>query len=139
MHTFETPDSISVVLEIGAGDIHITASDRSDTVVEIRASDETKKSAVAAAEQTQVDFADGTLLIKAPKGWRQWTPWSGSESIAVRIDLPSGSHVRGSAGVATMQCHGPIGECRFKAGVGHIHIEACGPVTVSPATATRPS
>jgi hypothetical protein len=131
MQTFETPDPISVVLEVGVSDIHIVASDRSDTVVEIRASDETKKSAVAAAEQTQVDFADGTLVIKAPKGWRQWTPWSGNESIDVRIDLPTGSHVRGSAGVGALQCHGRIGECRFKAGVGNIHVEVCGPVAVT--------
>ncbi len=131
MHTFDTPEPISVVVEIGAGDIRITTSDRADTVVDVRASDEANPSDVAAAEQTNVDFADGTLLIKAPKSWRQWTPWGGGASIDVRIDLPSGSHLRGSAGAAALQCIGRVGECRYKTGAGNVRIDACGPVSVT--------
>jgi hypothetical protein len=131
MHSFDTPEPISVDVELGVGNIHITASDRPDAAVEVRATDAKRKADVAAAEQTKVDFADGTLFVKAPKSWRQWTPWGGHESIDVRIEVPTGSHVRGSAGVVGLRCNGRVGECRFKAGVGNVRIDACGPVDLA--------
>ena len=136
MQTFDTPEPITVVVEINRGDIHITASDRADTVVDVRASDEARKADIAAAEQTTVDFANGTLRIKSPKNWRQWAPWGGRESIDVRIDLPRGSHVRGSAGAGAMQCTGLLGGCHYRIGAGRVRIDACGPVGVSAGAGT---
>jgi hypothetical protein len=127
MPTFETPDPILVTLELGVGDVRIKASDRRDTVVEIRPTDPAKKTDVAAAEQTRVEFADGRLLIKAPKGWRRYSPRGGGESIDVEIDLPSGSQIRGDAGIAALQCSGPLGECHYNTGVGNIQVDQAGP------------
>ena len=128
MPAFDTPEPISVTVELGVADIRIAASDRTDTVVEVRPSDSAKKSDVAAAQQTQVEYAGGRLLIKAPKGWRKYTFRGGGESIAVQIDLPAGSHVRGEAGVAALHCTGRLGECDFKVGAGDIHVVQTGPV-----------
>jgi anti-sigma factor RsiW len=123
MKTFETPKPITVVLELHVADVQITASDRVDTVVTVEPTNAASRADSAAAEQTTVAYHDGRLHVTAPKGWRQWLPWTGSESIDVRIDLPNGSHVTGSAGVATLHCEGHIGECRYKTGVGHVRIE----------------
>jgi Toastrack DUF4097 len=128
MPTFDTPEPISVTVELGVGDIRIVASDRTDTKVEVRPSDGAKKSDVTAAEQTRVEYADGRLLIKAPKGWRQYTFRGGGESIDVQVDLPAGSHVRGEAGVAALRCSGRLGECRYRTGVGDIQLDRAGPV-----------
>lgn len=128
MPTFETREPISVTVEIGVGDIRIAASDRTDTVVEVRPSDPNKNADVSVAEQTRVEYAGGRLLIKAPKGWRSYTPWGGSESIDVQIDLPAGSNVRAEAAVATFHCTGRVGECRYKTGAGHIHVDEVGAV-----------
>jgi hypothetical protein len=128
MPTFDTPEPISVTVELGVGDIRIVASDRTDTKVEVRPSDGAKKSDVTAAEQTRVEYADGRLLIKAPKGWRQYTFRGGGESIDVQVDLPAGSHVRGEAGVAALRCSGRLGECRYRTGVGDIQLDQAGPV-----------
>jgi len=127
MPTFDTPEPISVTLELGVGGIRIAASDRADTTVEVRPSDAAKKSDVTAAEQARVEYAGGRLLVKAPKGWRQWIPRGGGESIDVQIDLPAGSHVRGEAGMAAFLCTGRLGECRFKTGIGEIRLEEAGP------------
>lgn len=81
---------------------------------------------MSAAEQTRLEFANGRLLIKSPRGWRQWTPWGGGESIRVHIELPSGSSVRGEAGVSTLGCSGRIGDCRFRTGVGDIRLDEVG-------------
>ncbi len=127
MPTFDTPEPISVTVELGVGDIRIVARDRTDTTVEVRPGDETKKSDVAAAQQTRVEYASGRLLIKGPpKGWRQYSFRSGGESIDVQIDLPAGSQIRGEAGVASLRCTGRIGECHFKTGVGEIHVDQAG-------------
>jgi hypothetical protein len=104
------------------------ASDRTDTIVEVRPSDPTKKDDVTAAEQTRVEYADGRLLIKAPKSWRQLTWRGGGESIDVQVDLPAGSHLRGDAGVAALHCRGRLGECRYRTGVGEIQLDQAGPV-----------
>ena len=49
MPNFDTPEPISVTLELGVGDVRIIASDRTDTVVEVRPSDESDESDVKAA------------------------------------------------------------------------------------------
>jgi hypothetical protein len=129
MPTFDTPGPISVTVELGVGDLRVGASDRTDTVVEVRPSDPTKKDDVTAAEQTRVEYADGRLLIKAPRGgWRQYTFRGGGESIDVQVDLPAGSHLRGDAGVAALHCRGRLGECRYRTGVGEIQLDQVGPV-----------
>jgi hypothetical protein len=130
MPTFETPEPISVTVEIGVGDIRIVASERTDTTVEVRPSDAAKKADVAAAEQTRVEYSGGRLLVKGPKGWRRYSFRGPGESIDLQIELPAGSHVRAQAGVATLRCSGPLGECRYQGGVGDVRVEHAGPVVI---------
>jgi hypothetical protein len=127
MPIFDTPEPISVTVELGVGDIRIVATDRIDTIVEVRPGDSGKKGDVTAAQQTRVEYASGRLLIKAPKGWRQYSFRGGGESIAVQIELPAGSQLRGEAGVGALHCTGRLGECHFKAGVGDIQVAETGP------------
>ena len=61
MPTFGTPAPISVSLDIGVGSVEIIASDRADTVVDVRPTNPAKKIDVGAAEQTRVSYSDGTL------------------------------------------------------------------------------
>ena len=128
MPTFDTPQPISVTVELGVGDLQIVASDRTDTMVEVRPSDAANKADVTAAEQTRVQYASGRLLIKAPKSWRQLTWRGGGESIDVQVELPAGSHLRGETGVAALRCQGRLGQCRYKTGIGDIHLDQAGGV-----------
>lgn len=123
MPTFDTPEPISATVEIGIGDVRITAGDRSDTVVEVRPSDSARKGDVELAEQTRVELAGGRLLIRAPRGWRYYSPWAGRESIDVEIALPAGSHVSVDAGMGPVHARGRLGECRCRTGYGDIAIE----------------
>lgn len=131
MPTFDTPEPISVTLELGVGDIRIVAGERTDTVVEVRPSDAARTSDVTAAQQTRVEYAGGRLLIKAPKARRQFSFRPGGESIDVQIALPAGSQVRGEAGAAALRCTGRVGECRFKTGVGEIRVDQGGSVQLT--------
>ncbi len=130
MPTFDTPEPISVTVEIrGAGDIRIVAADRADTQVEVRPRDGTKKSDVNGAAQSQVEYESGRLTIKGPRASWQYLPLGGGrEYIDVRIELPSGSSVQAHVGMGAVRCSGRLGECRVKFGMGEIHLDQAGPV-----------
>ena len=130
MQTFETPEPIAITAELGVGDLRIAAGDRSDTVVDVRPSDPSKRSDVMAAEQTIVEYANGRLLVRAPKGWRKWSPLGprGHESIDVQIDVPTGSGLSGQMGAGAVGSTGRIGRCAFRSGVGSIRVDEAGSV-----------
>jgi hypothetical protein len=128
MPTFDTPEPITLTVELGVGDIRIVASERTDTAVDVRPTNSERKGDVTAAQQTQVSYADGRLLIKAPKGWRRYAPFGGRDSIDVEVGLPSGSQLRGDAAVAALRSSGRLDECRFKISAGSIDIADAGPV-----------
>ncbi len=137
MPTFDTPQPISVNIDLGVGDIRVVAGDRADTLVDVQPSNPAKASDVTAAEQTRVELANGVLQIKAPKGWRRYSFRGGHESIEVRIELPTGSQLRGQAGVAGLRSSGTLGECRYRTGAGDISLEhVAGAVELTTGTGT---
>jgi DUF4097 and DUF4098 domain-containing protein YvlB len=129
MPVFQTPEPIAVSIELGVADIHIAASERTDTLVEVRPTDSAKAADVAAAEQTRVEYAAGKLLIKSPhRKWRHYSLRGGGESVEVQIDLPAGSQVRVEAGMASLHGTGRLGECSSKTGMGDVQLEQAGAV-----------
>jgi DUF4097 and DUF4098 domain-containing protein YvlB len=125
MPTFDTPEPISAVVELAVGDVRITASDRGDTAVEIRPSDESHEPDVRTAEQTRVEYSAGQLLVKAPRQ-RSRSLFGKPGSIDVTIGLPTGSQVHGDASVAAFRGAGRLGECRVKLATGDIQFEHTG-------------
>jgi Putative adhesin len=125
MKTFETPEPISVTVELSVGDLRVVASGRTETAVDVRPSDPSNRSDVMAAEQTLVEFANGRLLVRAPKGWRKWSPLGprGHESIDVQIQVPTGSSLSGQMGAGAMGCTGRLGRCVLRSGVGSIRVD----------------
>jgi hypothetical protein len=119
MPTFETPEPISVSVELVAGRARLIASERADTVVEVRPGGG-RDADIQAAEETRVDFEDGRLSIKTPKprGFFGKGGW-----VELTIELPAGSRVTGKAASADLHCAGPMGECRLRTGYGDIQVE----------------
>src|ERR1700678_199439 len=128
MPAFETPQPIAITVEVFLGDVRVIASDRTDTVVEVRPSDPAKKDDVRAAQETEIDFAAGSLAVKAPKGWKMYTPFSGNPSIDVSIEVPTGSQLHGSASVGRFLVTGELGQCELKTSVGDLQLEKAGPL-----------
>lgn len=130
MPTFDTPEPIDAVIEVVAGDVRITASQRTDTVVEVRPADPARELDVTAAAQIRVDYSRGTLVIKGPK---PRGPWRRIGSVDVSIELPTSSAVSASAAVVDLRGAGRLGECRVKIAAGQIRLEGTGPLHVSTA------
>jgi hypothetical protein len=146
MPTFDTPEPILAIIDMATANVRINASDRADTVVEVRPSDELNDSDVHAAEHTQVEYADGRLLVRTAKdraastsGWglsldklvespANWARslllgWSGS--VDVTLDLPAGSSVDAKS-AASLRCRGALGEVSFTTSYGAIQVEQAG-------------
>jgi hypothetical protein len=125
MPSFDTPEPILANIEPAVGNVRIIASARTDTVVDVRPSDETNASDVKAAEQTRVEFSGGTLSVKGPK-LRPLDISKKTRSIEVTIELPEGSRVQGSTGLGDLHGTGRLGECRYKSSAGHIQVDQTG-------------
>ncbi|MEU4402239.1 DUF4097 family beta strand repeat-containing protein [Micromonospora orduensis] len=128
MPVFDTPEPISVQIEMPVGDAWIAATDRTDTVVQVRPRDPSSKADVTAAEQTTVEYAAGKLLIRVPKSWRRYGFGAGP-SVDVLIELPTGSRLHAEASWAAFRCEGRLGDCRIKTGSG-IRLDETGPLDI---------
>ncbi|WP_113702321.1 DUF4097 family beta strand repeat-containing protein [Nonomuraea lactucae] len=133
MPAFDTPEPISATIDITAGTVRISASDRADTVVEVRPTDPSDTADVRAAEQTQVECSRGVLLVKAPKNWARSLFGRGG-SIEVTVELPSGSRVDATGdpgdmlgvGGAEFRSEGRLGDSRFSTTSGDIRLDETG-------------
>lgn len=128
MPVFDTPEAIAVQIDLSVGDVWLAATDRVDTVVQVRPRDATSKADVNTAEQTTVEYAAGQLLIRAPKSWRRFTPGTGP-SVDILVELPTGSTVQADAFWAAFRSEGRLGECRVKTG-GAVRLDETGPLAV---------
>jgi hypothetical protein len=122
MPEYQTPQPISVVLELRVAEVRVAAGDREDTVVEVRPSDGSKPDDVHAAEQTRVEYADGRLFVKSPRRLRELSPSSDGGSIDVQIGLPAGSELIGRAAVGAFSCTGTLGRCELRSSAGEIRL-----------------
>jgi DUF4097 and DUF4098 domain-containing protein YvlB len=131
MPTFDTPEPIFATIDLAAGNVRINASDRTDTVVAVRPSNESNDADVRTAEQTQVEYANGKLLVKAPKK-RASSLFGWGGSIDVTVDLPTDSRVDATA-AADFRCEGRLGESKFKTASGDIWLDQTGKLQLSTA------
>jgi hypothetical protein len=122
MPAFDTPNPISVTIDLRLGDVRIIAGDRATTTVDVRPSDSSNDGDTRAAGATRIELASEQLLIKAPK-MRQWPARSDGGSVDVTIELPAGSNLDAAGASADFRCDGRLGTCRIKTGLGDIAVE----------------
>jgi DUF4097 and DUF4098 domain-containing protein YvlB len=120
MPVFDTPEPVTVDIDVAVGDCRIIAGDRADTAVDVRPSDPGSDADRRVAEQTRVEFAAGRLLVKAP---RQRGLFSRTGSIDVTIEVPTGSHLRAGTAVVGFHGEGELGECRVRTATGDLEFD----------------
>jgi DUF4097 and DUF4098 domain-containing protein YvlB len=133
MPSYDTPGPIVANLEPVVGNVRVIASDRTDTTVDVRPSDPTEASDVKAAEQTRVEFSNGTLTVKGPR-MRPLDFSNKTRSIEVTVELPEGSEVLGSTGLGDLHATGRLGKTRYKSATGHVQLDEAGELHVHTAT-----
>lgn len=118
MPTFDTPQPITATVEINAGSVRLVASDRVDTVVEVRPRDESRGPDVKAVERVRVDFKNGALTVATQRGFS--FPRSGA--VVVDIALPNGSRLKASAVSANITADGRYADCKFASVSGDLEV-----------------
>jgi DUF4097 and DUF4098 domain-containing protein YvlB len=124
MPKFDTPQPISITLSLLVADVRLVTGERTDTVVELGPANPNSKADVKIAEQTRVEYADGRLLVKTPK--QLGSLFGRTGSIELTIHAPQGSSLSGDSAMGALSCDGPLGECRFKSGLGKINLGRTG-------------
>ncbi|MFI6490264.1 DUF4097 family beta strand repeat-containing protein [Streptomyces sp. NPDC050564] len=128
MPSFDTPEAISATAHVEAGSIQFTASDRLDTVVEVRPRDPKKDQDVRSADQTEVTYASGVLTVRTPKP-RYLVGRTGT--VDVTIELPTGSRVDMTGAWAQVLGEGRLGEVRVKTSSGDVRLDTTGPLQLT--------
>lgn len=118
MPTFDTPQPITATVEISTGAVRLVASDRDDTVVDVRPRDESRSQDIKAAEQVSVDFSNGALRVSSQRGFS--FPRRGA--VVVDIALPAGSRLNVSSASATITADGQYADCRFASASGALEV-----------------
>lgn len=124
MPSYDTPEPISVLLDVYAGYVEIVASDRTDTKVDVRPSDPSDSSDVEAAQKTRVDYSDGTLMIRGPK--RTFDFSKKTRSVDIVVELPTGSKVDADVTAGTTRTTGVLGVTEVDMSAGNIHVDRAG-------------
>nr|WP_206742970.1 DUF4097 family beta strand repeat-containing protein [Streptomyces natalensis] len=106
--------------------MRIVASDRADTAVQINPGNKASASDAKVAEQTQVDFSGGRLVVIAPEPSGLKSIIGTESSVDVTIELPAGSSLEATTAKAEIRAEGSLGECRVHTASGHVRLDRTG-------------
>ena len=117
MPTLDTPGPITATVVVAGAQVRVTASDRTDTLVQVEPIDKTSPSDVKVASKTKVDFAGGQLSVK--------TTVSGDTngSVVITIDLPAGSSLVAYLAHSRVHADGSFGECELHMASGRVQLD----------------
>lgn len=123
MPRYETPGPIEADIDLGVGYVEVRASDRHDTVAEVTATRPTRTGDVSLAEETAVSFEAGRLRVSVP---RRHNLFGQSDSVDVRVELPTGSQVALDSAYGSVRFRGALGSCRIVAKYGSVAVDTVG-------------
>jgi hypothetical protein len=120
MPTFATPGPIAATVQVAGAQVRVTASDRTDTVVVVEPINEASRSDIKVANKTRVDFAGGRLSVK--------TTVAGDKngSVAITIDLPTGSSLVAYLAHSGVHADGSFGDCELHMASGRVQLDRIG-------------
>ncbi|HEX7537385.1 MAG TPA: DUF4097 family beta strand repeat-containing protein [Dermatophilaceae bacterium] len=124
MPTYSTPTSIDLAINLPVGELEVIASDRTDTVVTVSATNPAKAVDRRGAEETKVDFDGQRVTITGPRPRISWL--GPTESIDVLVELPTGSRLTAEVAVGGVNTTGRLGATRIKSSMGPVDVDTTG-------------
>ena len=129
--TFETPDGLSVELRIPAGDIHVQATDTTQTVVRITGTRNPDDIVVESSPRG----SQGRLIRIGTRGRKSFGFGSWGRDLRVDLTVPVGTDLDTETGSANLKVDGEVGSVSVRTGSGDVTFEdAQGSVTVKAAS-----
>lgn len=124
MPTYQTPTPIDLAINLQVGAIEVVASDRADTVVTVSPTNPTKAVDRRGAEETKVEFDGERVTVVGPRPRINW--FGPSESVDVKVELPTGSRLTAESAVGSIRTVGRLGATRIKSSMGGVDIDTTG-------------
>ena len=116
MHkTFDTPEPVSLYVELGSGDLHVAADDVVQTTVTVDGKD---------ADDATVEQRGNQIVVLAPH--KKTGLFNTSSELNVHVTLPSDSEVATKLGSADVVGTGRFGTAKIKSGSGDVRLEELG-------------
>ncbi len=117
MPTFETPGPIAATVEVAGAQVRVIASARTDTVVLVEPLNKASRKDIKVADKTKVEFAGGQLSVK--------TRVAGDKagSVAITIDLPTGSSLAAYLAFSNVTAGGSLGDCELHIASGRVQLD----------------
>jgi DUF4097 and DUF4098 domain-containing protein YvlB len=121
MPSFHTPQPITATIEAAAGSVRLVATQRDDTVVEVRPHDPSSQDDVRSAEGARISYANGRLAVAPAKHG-----FLGQRMGAVDIDVELPSHSSAQVSVASADVHveGDFADFRFASASGNLALQS---------------
>lgn len=122
MPSYPTPAPIDLAVNLQVGAIEILASERGNTVVTVTPTNPSKAVDRRGADETSIDFDGRRLTVTGPKPRLAWI--GPTESVDLRVELPSGSRFTAEIAVGGVRTAGRLGATRIKNTMGPVELES---------------
>jgi hypothetical protein len=123
-YTHNTPTAIDLAINWQVGAIEVVASDRTHTIVTVSPTSPEKAVDRRGADETKVDFDGQRLTITGPRPRLSFI--GPTESVDLKVELPSGSRVTGEIAVGGVRTTGRLGATRIKCSMGPVDLDTTG-------------
>jgi DUF4097 and DUF4098 domain-containing protein YvlB len=122
MTSFETPEPMTLDVEIGAGNVLVVADATSTTDIELRPARAGDADALELIEQAQVENRGSTVIVHLPDGKRfgllRRTP-----EVVIEAHVPIGTGLVVKAKSADVQARGELGATKIETGSGDVQLQ----------------
>ena len=139
MPTFDTPKPISATIDLGLGDVRITAGDRATTVVDVRPSDPSNDEDTRAAERDPDRLRGRAAADQGAEAALSGCPAATADRSTSPSSCPPARTSAAARRPRTSAATGALGTCRIKIGLGDIEVEQAATCTSRAGPATSPS
>ncbi|MGN6325898.1 DUF4097 family beta strand repeat-containing protein [Pseudolysinimonas sp.] len=128
MPAFAVTAPVDADLEVSIGSLDIVASDRADVVAELLPTHPGRAGDESLARESTVSFDGGRLRVRVP---RRITLFGQSDSVDVRVELPTGSRVVAQNNYGSLRLRGALGASRLTAKYGNVTADEVGDLVLS--------
>lgn len=112
---FPTPEPVDLFVETGAGEVDVTATDTTESHVEISG---------RRAEEVDVTLDGRNLRVAVPR--RRNGFFGSDDNLYISVTVPTGSDLAVRSGSADLAVVGEIGSSRIKSGSGDVRLDVLG-------------
>lgn len=124
MKTFPTDTPITAVIEAGAGELRVSATDQVGCVVDIQPRDPANPADVRSAQRVNAELVKSVLTVKTPGTWRRFTgPKKDQGAVVIRVSLPTRSSLDATVGMGSITVDGEFDAVATTTGMGDVRVD----------------